>query len=484
MEKTNIVKAIYQAILKIRAGHNRPHAENISKAAAKSLGLTKEQVKKHLESLVETGAVYISQTTKGDDSYFILDVSKLGVCDDKEPDGENFDSDCGDMENDELDLSLHNMLEGRSPVSPSRSPDTGSDRSEFLIFLDLISKLTDDVRDLNVKLADSCKKNEKLLENNYSLGLENFKLKARSNELPSREERADCSVHNNDCPSVEKPIMETQKSKIVYESIEVDVKKRNNRIRPNKKRRIREKTKATEAVNVNKDGEKSKTPDKKEDSDHSSPCDVQIEKPPEQQLELQQPEQIPEQTRENLPTTSKVDTAKSAARSNKRTTVILGDSLLKNVRGWEMKKRCNKNEQIYVKCFPGATTYDLKSYCIPSIEKDPECIILHIGTNDLKSNKSEVEIAEEIVNLAKSVKNKDIEVKISGLIPRGDGLEAKRSKVNHVLHDLCNENEIEFMEHLNIDPEKHLNNSKIHLNRHGDQILENNMFMGCTKHKH
>ena len=72
MKKTNIAKAIYQAILKIRAGQNRPHAENISKAAAKSLGLTKEQVKEHLESLVATGAVYISKTTKGDDSYFLL----------------------------------------------------------------------------------------------------------------------------------------------------------------------------------------------------------------------------------------------------------------------------------------------------------------------------------------------------------------------------------------------------------------------------
>ena len=70
------------------------------------------------------------------------------------------------------------------------------------------------------------------------------------------------------------------------------------------------------------------------------------------------------------------------------------------------------------------------------IEKDPECIVLHIGTNDLKSKKSEVDIAEEIVNLAKSVKNKDIEVKISGLVPRGDGLAAKRSKVIQVLHDL------------------------------------------------
>ena len=107
-----------------------------------------------------------------------------------------------------------------------------------------------------------------------------------------------------------------------------------------------------------------------------------------------------------------------------------------------------------------------------SIEKDPECIVLHIGTNDLNSKKSEVDIAEDIVNLATSVKNKDIEVKISGLVPRGDVWEARRSKVNHVLHDLCNENEIELIEHLNIDPEKHLNNSKIHLNRHGDQILK------------
>ena len=332
-----------------------------------------------------------------------------------------------------------------------------------------------------MKLADSCKKNKKLLENNYSLSLENFRLKARSNELPPRE-GADCSVHNNDCPSVEKPIVETQKSKIVYENIEVDFKK-NKRNRPNKKRRMRNRTKATEAINVNKDGEKSKKPDKKEDFDQSSSCKVQIEKPREPQLQLQQPEQIPDQKRESLPTTSQVDSSKSATHSSKkRTTVILGDTLLKNVRGWELKKRCNKNEHIYVKCFPGAITTDLKSYCIPSIEKDPDCIVLHIGTNDLKSKKSELEISEEIVNLAKSVKNKDIEVKISGLVPRGDGLEARRSKVNHVLHDLCNENEIDFIEHLNIDPEKHLNNSKIHLNRHGDQILENNLFVGCRKH--
>ena len=58
-----------------------------------------------------------------------------------------------------------------------------------------------------------------------------------------------------------------------------------------------------------------------------------------------------------------------------------------------------------MECFPGATTTDLKSYCISSIDKVPECIAL------------QVEIAEEIANVAKSIKNKDIEVKISGLVP-------------------------------------------------------------------
>ncbi len=123
MEKTSIGKVIYQAILKIRASHNRPHEENISNTAAKSLGLTKEHVKDHLESLVETGAVYISRTAKGYDSYFILDMNKLGVCDNNEPDGD-IKSDCGDNETDESVLGFDGMIEKNSSALPSRNLDT------------------------------------------------------------------------------------------------------------------------------------------------------------------------------------------------------------------------------------------------------------------------------------------------------------------------------------------------------------------------
>ena len=57
---------------------------------------------------------------------------------------------------------------------------------------------------------------------------------------------------------------------------------------------------------------------------------------------------------------------------------------------------------------------------------------------------------------------------------RGDALEDKRNKTNHILRDMCQEEKIKFLENGNIDAEKHLNNSNLHLNRYGDSILANN----------
>lgn len=80
-----------------------------------------------------------------------------------------------------------------------------------------------------------------------------------------------------------------------------------------------------------------------------------------------------------------------------------------------------------------------------------------------------MKIAEEIIDLAKSISDKGIEVFISGLITRGDKYEAKRKRVNFVLQDLCAQNDIAFLEHNNI-----------HANRHGDNILGNNLLRGLS----
>lgn len=66
-----------------------------------------------------------------------------------------------------------------------------------------------------------------------------------------------------------------------------------------------------------------------------------------------------------------------------------------------MKMCMNNNANIYVKSFPGATTEDMCHYSKPSKKYDNNLYLLHTGTNDLRSNKSVEEIANDIVHLAK-----------------------------------------------------------------------------------
>ena len=46
------------------------------------------------------------------------------------------------------------------------------EKMDFLIFLDLIGKLTEDLRGLQFKIDESTKKNEKLLSENFELNME------------------------------------------------------------------------------------------------------------------------------------------------------------------------------------------------------------------------------------------------------------------------------------------------------------------------
>ena len=70
-------------------------------------------------------------------------------------------------------------------------------------------------------------------------------------------------------------------------------------------------------------------------------------------------------------------------------TAILVDSMVKDIKGWKMS---NCTWKVVVKHLSGAKNKDMKSYVIPTIEQKPDNIILHTGTNDLKT----VDTPEEI----------------------------------------------------------------------------------------
>ena len=77
--------------------------------------------------------------------------------------------------------------------------------------------------------------------------------------------------------------------------------------------------------------------------------------------------------------------------------LILGDSIVKLVEGWRLNKRMKST--VSVRCIPGSTTNAMKHHlkgCLEDIS--PDNLILHQGTNNLKSDDNSEKIASDIVD--------------------------------------------------------------------------------------
>ena len=152
---------------------------------------------------------------------------------------------------------------------------------------------------------------------------------------------------------------------------------------------------------------------------------------------------------------------------------MLGDSIVKNVNGWQLSKSLT-NEKVFVKSFPSATTKQMSTYVKPTLEEKTDTIILHTRTNDLRSEDEPDKIANDIVDVAVACKQTGWEVIISALLPRGDKFNDKAKEVNDSLKELCLSENVSLMEHRNFHARYHLNNSKLHPNREGSGILASN----------
>ena len=139
-----------------------------------------------------------------------------------------------------------------------------------------------------------------------------------------------------------------------------------------------------------------------------------------------------------------------------------------------MKQAINNDQNVYVKSFSGATVDCMNSYVCPTIKKNPKTIILHCGTNDLNSPQAACNIAQDIIDVAKTLETGNNTVIVSGLVPRGDFLNGKATEVNKVLKQLCQSKNLKFIDNSNIDPSFHLNRSRLHLNDYGTTLLANN----------
>ena len=111
----------------------------------------------------------------------------------------------------------------------------------------------------------------------------------------------------------------------------------------------------------------------------------------------------------------------------------------------------------------------MKDYSKPCIKDDkPDHIIFHVTTNDLASENNAEKIAKPIADLANCLVADDRTISVSSIVPGNDKLNGKAAEVNSYLQRMCSNVNMHFIDNARvINPKRHLNNSKLHLNLKG-----------------
>ena len=130
-------------------------------------------------------------------------------------------------------------------------------------------------------------------------------------------------------------------------------------------------------------------------------------------------------------------TKRDQTQPNRQKKVIIAeDSVLKHLQGHKM----SRNSRVKVSSFPGCTTEDMHDFIKPLLRKNPDEIILHVGTNSLRSCDTPRACADEIIDLATMVSRESpAKIALSSIVCRSDeeASACKIAEVNRILKDCC-----------------------------------------------
>ena len=144
-----------------------------------------------------------------------------------------------------------------------------------------------------------------------------------------------------------------------------------------------------------------------------------------------------------------------------------------------VRKSISGNDILFIKSFNGSNTSDMMDYIRPTLKHDPKLLLVHVGANDIRSEKDPLQIASDIIDLATHVKTSNDEVIISSLVVRRDSLNRKGMAVNEILKTKCAEHDYGFCDNSNITL-RDLNQSGLHLSENSTWKLARN-FINCIK---
>ena len=139
--------------------------------------------------------------------------------------------------------------------------------------------------------------------------------------------------------------------------------------------------------------------------------------------------------------------------------MTLNNSLVKYIKGWELS---DENNKVVTKHFSRANMTDMKSHLLPAKSCNPENIVIHWGTDNLKKNSAN-EVRNDIIEVALLCKS-DNNALVSVIIPRSGKRNAKTTEVNKHLKNECRKRNICFISNSNINPKYDCNKRGLHLN--------------------
>ena len=151
--------------------------------------------------------------------------------------------------------------------------------------------------------------------------------------------------------------------------------------------------------------------------------------------------------------------------------------MVKKLNGYLLTKKIKHKGIVKVRPFTTAKVSCMQDHVKPTIRDiNPQQIILHVGTNDLKTERTASQIAESMIDLTISLKNNGNMIAVSGIVPSLDELNNKAAEVNNRLGLMSKQRRSSYISHCEtIDPNKHLNESNLHLKPYDIGVFTENI---------
>ena len=393
---SHLQAAILEEIRSIRAKSKRPGADIIINAISERSGLNVADVRKEFEFLVNSGSIINRTTVRGKDSYFIVELFEPEFA---------LNSSVSESE-DELSLGLGNEQEDcdNPAANPNQRPRR-DDRTDFMVYLDTVCRLTDQIDKLNESLSHERDRNDILREDNFQLRLENFTRKQQL-QPPSSSSSLGTGMEKstNDIIEIRTELIskaENQKKTPVNETIASD----NNPLSHNTSKETKEqnenKESGTAEVNKPMAGKAKQNRRRKARKGKSQPGNER-----------------------------RAENEGESDESEKINVLIVGDSELQRV---DASKLSNEQRDVEIKYTRGMK---INQAAQKSGKSNNDVIIVHVGTNNLNTSTPE-QICKETIDMLDQIQknNPKSRIAFSSIFKRKDNisLNAKAMKVNNLL---------------------------------------------------